>query len=592
MTSFNLGFSLFFGIIFWLIVYFSLHSVLDNESRLNNPKYKSVITGTILPIALFGGFIVNMMYGFENSLFLFISHCINLILIITGYYLLVFVLLKVLRKHYHPLVVSTIWMLPNSLYFFVLYRHKMLIEDTYILELSPWIIYPILLIWSGIFLFIIGYKIYEHLSYRKSILKDAIDITDEHIIQLFENEISKIDYKIKKIKLMQSDHIQTPLTIGVRNKVVVLPNSCYTDDEYEMIFNHEIIHIARNDVFTKVYFVFCNAFCWFNPLMWIANKKCSEDLELSCDKSVLIHKDDFTRKQYARLILNNISSEKGFTSCLSTNAKSLQYRLRNIVQPKYKKTGGLLILIFILVLVLSWGNVVIAVKGYHGYEDIFDSKEVQLLDIYPINTEYQNRAYTFDNEDKIIEYISKLELSRLPNSIIRTEKSLKNYHLNFKMDEKDVTVQIYEYYIVVDNNEYYYVKDGINYDVLDQFITSYPSLKLDMLLNEEVLGYRLWPTLRQVSTNNKIVYSSDEENEYRANYVFYPTDFKMNFYDELLSDIEVIEETEDSIKTYIIDKDELNLVKIPQKDVHYTIKTTCKVNKKIYDVVYTFNLEK
>ena len=83
----------------------------------------------------------------------------------------------------------------------------------------------------------------------------------------------------------------------IRNKVLVLPNKYYTDEELQLIFNHEIIHIARDDVFTKIYIVFCNACCWFNPLMWLANKKCSEDLELSCDTSVLANEEDVLRKQ-------------------------------------------------------------------------------------------------------------------------------------------------------------------------------------------------------------------------------------------------------------------------------------------------------
>ena len=54
-------------------------------------------------------------------------------------------------------------------------------------------------------------------------------------------------------------------------------------EELKLILKHEIVHIAREDSWSKFFLVFCTAMYWFNPLMWYAMKKSAEDMELSCD---------------------------------------------------------------------------------------------------------------------------------------------------------------------------------------------------------------------------------------------------------------------------------------------------------------------
>lgn len=587
---------LILGFIFGGTVYHSLKQALDNDLNFYDFKYKPVFTGHILPIALLFGFFFHIGLQGQKGFLLFISYCVNFIVIITIYYVILFMLLKGFRKYFHPLSVSTLWMLPNMLYFFVIHRRELWADYAIILDISPIVLSVILILWFVISVSIITYKVHEHFSYRKMILQDAIEITDQHIIKLFNHEISKIEFKIKELKLMQSNALLSPITIGVRHKVVVLPHVNYTDEEFELIFKHEMIHIARTDVMTKIYFVFCNAFCWFNPLMWIANKKCSEDLELSCDTSVLVHKGEDIRKQYAHLILNNSCSEKGFTSCLSANAKSLQYRLKNIIHPTYKSNGGFIIILLTMLLVLGWGRIGIAIKGFDGYEHIFDSKEVVLEEIYPVNVEFQNRIYNYEYQDKIIEYISNLELSQLPELILKESESKSYIQLNFRKDSEMIRVSLYDHFVsVMDESykfDYFYVKDGIDFEYLNQIIDSYPSIKLEMMLGEDMLGYLYWPSLSQVSEDGKVIYRSKDENDYsNMDETYDPNYFKMVFYDELLEDVEVIEETSDGIQTYLIDKDELPLVTVPQKDVHYTIKAKCKINNHVYDATFAFDLK-
>lgn len=71
--------------------------------------------------------------------------------------------------------------------------------------------------------------------------------------------------------------------------------------------------------------------CWFNPLMWLAMRKSADDLELSCDEIVLEGCSSTTRYQYANLLLKTAGDQRGFTTCLSTTASALRYRLKHVM---------------------------------------------------------------------------------------------------------------------------------------------------------------------------------------------------------------------------------------------------------------------
>lgn len=590
---------LILGIVWWIGVYSSIRSSINKDKKLNDKKYEPINTGYLLPVALFVGFLFDLFVnGIENSVFTLINNCVNLVVVISVYYLFVFLFLKLFRKYLHPIVISSIWMLPNLLYFFVMYRNNMTYRNgaKFIIEMSSILMYLFVGVWILGFVLILAYKVVEHFNYRKSILEDAKEITDQNIINIFELEKEKITYN-KEIQLMKSKHIQTPLTIGIRNKVLVLPNVNYTEEELKLIFKHEIIHIGRSDVIIKLHLVFCNALCWFNPLMWLANKKCSEDLELSCDTSVLANEEDVLRKQYARLILKNANSEKGFTTCLSADAKSLQYRLQNIIHPKKKKTGGIIILVLVFLLIAGWGNVSVAIKGYEGFDALFQSNNVELTEIYPINVEYKNQVYSFENDEKIIEYFSNLELSKLPRINILKEDSERCAWFYFKHDDNLVRVMAYDHYLEVDTdyvdagNQYYYVDKGIDWAYLDELIIEFPSVKVIPLLDEIDLGYSIWPLLNQVSVDGEIIY--ENHNLYYDDfYQYYPTELMVEFYDEVVSDIKVIEKTVDGNTTYKFGKDETPLIKVTNQNATYVINTTIEKENIIYDVEYRFDLNR
>ena len=142
-----------------------------------------------------------------------------------------------------------------------------------------------------------------------------------------------------------------------RTRCTVLPERSYASAELTLIFRHELHHLQRCDVDTKVFLCLCNALCWFNPLVWIATRKGAEDLERSCDEIVTEELDDAQRKQYAHLLLDEAAPGRGCTTCRSAAAGTLRYRLKSITDRRRRVRGTLLLMAAMLLCTVCFGTV-------------------------------------------------------------------------------------------------------------------------------------------------------------------------------------------------------------------------------------------
>ena len=167
------------------------------------------------------------------------------------------------------------------------------------------------LVWAIGFATVLAWKIAVHLLFRREVLTDAYPVADRDILDLWEREMRLIERK-KPIPLLYSTRITSPMTVGKSHRAIrtLLPERTYSAQELQMIFRHELRHVQRLDVDTKMFYAFCEAMCWFNPLVWIAMRKAAADLELSCDEMVLHGKDEQERRRYAELLLDSAGDDR------------------------------------------------------------------------------------------------------------------------------------------------------------------------------------------------------------------------------------------------------------------------------------------
>lgn len=336
----------FASIIFVFIIFSRFYS--ENEPEITDvqkQKYRPLFL-CAPPALLFSVPLIILPFSKGTSFAAenLINTCFDLFLQHSLYYMLFLLILPVLRKHISSRICALLWLLPG--YVYLLFRGDGLrFRPLYIIHASSRLVMTLLIIWlTGFYLFLL-WNIAAHFLFRRKILKHAVPVTNPEILTLFHKEIDAIAFKKAGFPLITTEAVSTPLSIGLfrRSTKIILPHKDYSPDQLRMIFRHELIHISRGDSYTKFFLLFYAAMYWFNPFMWLILKKSAEDLELSCDETVLLNADAATRRQYADLILRTAGDSQGFSTCFSSSASSLRYRLKSIVNPGVRRPGVLVV---------------------------------------------------------------------------------------------------------------------------------------------------------------------------------------------------------------------------------------------------------
>ena len=253
--------------------------------------------------------------------------------------------------------------------------------------------------------------------------------------------------------------------------MVVLPVRDYTDEELRLVLTHEAVHIARFDAVSKLGLVSMAAFCWFNPLVWLAIRRSAEDIELSCDEAVTLGAGEAERRRYADLILSSAGDERGFTTCLSARASSLRYRLRQVMKPAAKRSGALLIGFAAFFLILGCGHIAFAYGGGTGEELIFDGLDTSL---------YTIGDGSCTDPEGLKDYVASLELMELTEEYDFDLDGVRHRVVIFDApgdQGKQISVDFYDDIVefrplFISSDlwaEYYYLPAGTDWARLDSF---------------------------------------------------------------------------------------------------------------------------
>lgn len=323
------------------------------------PRYRAIIAPYLYP--LFLSLIVLpslLVLGPRETLMESFRLCFDVLLLLTLYVPLLLLLLPLLRRRISPRACALLWLIPNFLYL-VQGRNMALDRPLWVLRAPLPFVEGLVALWALGFVLVLAWEILRHLRFRHALLKASQPVTEPELLALWHKAYQEARFPKKAFPLLRCPALKTPLSIGFFhwNTYVLLPARDYSPEDLELIFRHELIHIGRQDSATKFFLAFCSALCWFNPLLRLASRNSADDLELSCDESVLQGADPETRRRYAALLLGCAGDDRGFSSCLSASAKGLRYRLENVLSPHRRWLGGIAIGLATLGLLLSCGSV-------------------------------------------------------------------------------------------------------------------------------------------------------------------------------------------------------------------------------------------
>ena len=410
------------------------------------------------------------------------------------YYVLLLAMMPRLRRWVSARVCAMLWLLPDWLYVFAGRPDRPTDGKMLVLHAPGVLVYVLLAIWAVGAVGVMVWKIGSHLAFRRRILKNAVPVTDRQTLHVWEIELERAWIRKCKWKLVRSDAVTTPLSIGLFNRTtrVVLPMREYTQEELSLILRHEIIHISRGDPASKFFLTFCTAMCWFNPLMWAAMRKSADDFELSCDESVLLDEPQPVRRQYAELLLQTAGDERGFTTCLSATAGALRYRLKAVMKPEKKRTGAILIGLTLFALSMCSGYVALAYDAQPGAAHIFggqDLSTVTVRNVDPWNDPRGSQAVCL-NEEALKAYLASLELELYTEEIHAYNEDERTIFIEFDSPQGYLSAALCDRAVQVTRSQNgettgrdYYLKTPLDWDYLDTLIAPVPNLQLIFLNN-------------------------------------------------------------------------------------------------------------
>lgn len=296
-----------------------------------------------------------LKFGYVDGSGIVVSILLNLTAFFSIYFVILMPLMPCLRRRISSRACATLWFCP----IFMFYGFSFIGDDgfagLFTVYLPRNVLNIVLIVWLTGFAASYIWSLASHLLFRRRVMNRSYAITDGAVLGIWDSVCEELEYT-RPTALLISPEVNSPLSMGrtKRTRCTVLPPKAYGADELRMIFLHEAHHLQRWDVDTKVFLTIIKCLCWFNPMVWIAVGKASQDLELSCDEIVTEQMSDEERKSYARLLLNSASGQRGFTTCLSASAGALRYRLKNVVLSRSRKLGNFAIMLAVFISILCY----------------------------------------------------------------------------------------------------------------------------------------------------------------------------------------------------------------------------------------------
>ena len=112
-------------------------------------------------------------------------------------------------------------------------------------------------------------------------------ITDGSLAALAGELVGQLGIK-RRVTLLRTE-AEMPLTWGIIRPQVLIPADAenWSTDQQRSVLLHELAHVQRWDWLTQLIAHISCAIYWFNPLVWVADRRMRLERERACDDHVL-----------------------------------------------------------------------------------------------------------------------------------------------------------------------------------------------------------------------------------------------------------------------------------------------------------------
>lgn len=193
-------------------------------------------------------------------------------------------------------------------------------------EYQLWLL--MLAIWFVIAMLIMCIRVVKYLVRVNSLRALAIECGDKNLEKILACLRESVRYRHKPDVVWTRADNET-FTIGVIKPVIFLQKK-YAPKELYWILKHEMTHIVRKDLWVKLFLEFVCCLHWFNPFIYLLERKMRFLCETSCDEHVIRDCTEEDCRIYMELLDGNKSGHKlkiPFSSALDDGDEEIEKRI-------------------------------------------------------------------------------------------------------------------------------------------------------------------------------------------------------------------------------------------------------------------------
>lgn len=200
-----------------------------------------------------------------------------------------------------------------------------------LVEIAPnlWIIFLV------ISLLLFTRKVVQYSCYLKFLHAGQRELDDWAVYEIYD-EI-RFETKVKKyVPVYVNGNVNTPMLVGIFKPCIIMPETQFSEQEYRMIFRHELIHYKRRDILYKWFTQLVVCVHWFNPLIYFIRREIDKNCELACDETVLSLLGTNEKHSYGNALMASLRNGNGLNNVavsitMSEDGKNLKERLESIM---------------------------------------------------------------------------------------------------------------------------------------------------------------------------------------------------------------------------------------------------------------------
>lgn len=198
----------------------------------------------------------------------------------------------------------------------------------------------VFIIWAlGAIILFAKYMI-EYRRFQRIVKRWGVEVTDPITLETYEFTKGRMGLEEKDIPLLICNTISTPMLTGLFKPVILLPDKDISDEEMELILEHELTHYKHKDLLVNLLGITALCLHWFNPILYLCFPTIYGDGESYCDETVLKNKDKDYRRFYGEVIISMIETSPAkpiaLSTCFYAKKLSIKRRLYSIMETNKK----------------------------------------------------------------------------------------------------------------------------------------------------------------------------------------------------------------------------------------------------------------